>query len=276
MRNTKSIAKKVPTKKTRKPVISDKFYSTVWLSDYESWDMKSETGDPSTCVSSRVTTPYSSRPTTPFDSKGSSPLSSPPSSPFIARETYKGDDVFSSVSPSKTDVTHDAIQTPKPVKLKRTLSLPESELSQIEANDLQQRFTTLQLEQENRELKQLTDDLQDALENLEKRVHSVSESEQHQDRKTSDGRTPPYDSDDVFADNTVLPQRTVSEPSSPSSLSSHDTFVHSPKLSKPNSLDLSGNGARKRKHNENQKNLSTVKTRKTAKHKEDSICCITS
>jgi hypothetical protein len=275
MKNAKSIAKRVPTKKTRKPVNSDKFYSTVWLSDYESWDMKSETGDPSTCVSSRMTTPYSSRPTTPFDSKGSSPLSSPPSSPFVARETYNGDDVFSSSNPSENDRAHDSIQKPKPVKLKRTLSLPESELSQIEADDLQQRFTTLQLEQENRELKQLTDDLQGALENLEKRVHSVSESEQHQDEKTSDGRTPPYSSNDVFADNRILPQRAMSEPSSPSSLSSHDTFVHSPKLSKPNSLDLSGNGARKRKHTENKRNLSPAKTRKTAKHK-DSICCITS
>jgi hypothetical protein len=275
MKNSKSVPKRIPTKKTRKPVNSDKFYSTVWLSDYESWDMKSETGDPSTCVSSRATTPYSSRPTTPFDSKGSSPISSPPSSPFVARETYKGDDVFDSANPSETNRPHDAIQKPKPVKLKRTLSLPESELSQIEANDLQQRFTTLQLEQENQELKQLTDDLQDALENLEKRVHSVSESDQHQGGKTSDGRTPPYSSDDVFANDRVLPQRAMSEPSSPSSLSSHDTFVQSPKLSKPNSLDLSGNGARKRKHTE-KLNSSSVKTRKTAKHKEDSICCITS
>ena len=276
MKNSKSLTKRIPTKKTRKPVNSDKFYSTVWLSDYESWDMRSETGDPSTCVSSRATTPYSSRPTTPFDSKGSSPLSSPPSSPFVARETYNGDDVFDTAKLSERDKTDPSIQKPQPVKLKRTLSLPESELSQIEANDLQQRFTTMQLEQENRELKQLTDDLQGALENLEKRVHSVSESELYQDGKMSDGRTPPYSSDDVFADNRVLPPRPASEPSSPSSLSSHDTFVQSPKLSKPNSLDLSGSGARKRKHNE-KLNSSTVKTRrKTVKQKEDSICCITS
>lgn len=263
----------MPRTKTLKPVNSDKFYSTVWLSDYESWDMKSETGDPSTGVSSRATTPYSSRPTTPFDSKGSSPLSSPPSSPFVARETYNDDDV--SGNPSETDRPQDPIQKSKPVKLKRTLSLPESELSQIEANDLQQRFTTLQLEQENRELKQLTDDLQGALENLEKRVHSVSESDQNFDGKTSDGRTPPYSSDDVFADERTLPQRATSEPSSPSSISSNDTFVHSPKLSKPNSLDLSGIGARKRKHTE-KLNSSAIKTRKSAKRKEESICCITS
>ena len=238
--------------------------------------MKSETGDQSTYVSSRATTPFSSRPTTPFDSKGSSPLSSPPSSPFVARTTYNDDKVFDSVNSSAKDRSHDDVQKPKAVKLKRTLSLPESELSQIEANDLQQRFTTLQLEQENRELKQLTDDLQDALENLEKRVHSVSESDNQLDGKTSDGRTPPYSSDDAFADNGVLPpQRPVSEPSSPSSISSHDTFVQSPKISKPNSLDLSGSGARKRKHNE-KLNSSAVKTRKTVKHKEESLCCITS
>lgn len=272
MKNTRSVAKRVPTKKKRKPVNSDKFYSTVWLSDYESWDMKSETGDPSTCVSSRATTPFSSRPTTPFDSRGTSPVSSPPSSPFVARKTYHGSN---SVEPSDRDSSHGAIPKPKVVKLKRTLSLPESELSQIEAHDLEQRFTTLQLEQENRELKQLTDDLQDALENLEKRVHSVSDLDQQQDAKTSDGCTPLCSSDDVFIDDKALLHHSMSEPSSPSSLSSQDTFVQSPKLSKPNSLDLSGSATRKRKHAD-KLNTSTVKTRKNVKHKQDSICCIMS
>lgn len=268
MKNRKATAKRNLAKTTRK-VDSDKFYSTVWLSDYESWDMKSETGEPSTGVSSHATTPYSSRPTTPIESKGSSPLSSPPPSPFVPRETFNVDEVFSSVEISQA---HDLTTKPTAVKLKRTLSLPESELSQIEANDLQQRFTTLQLEQENRELKQITDDLQDALENLEKRVHCVAE--QHDEGEINNDRSSLHSNDDIYTNDQVLPRHAGSEPSTPSSLSSNDTFLHCPKLSKPSTLNLRGNNTRKRKHNGKQNTLNG-KTEKT-KEKDDSLCCITS
>lgn len=236
--------------------------------------MKSEAGDPSTCQSSRATTPFSSRPTTPFDSRRSSPLSSPPSSPFVARETLNAKDEFDSGHHSDTDRPHDFIHKPKAVKLTRTLSLPESELSQIEANDLQQRFTTLQLEQENKELKQLTDELQGALENLEKRVHSAKESDESVEEKPREPRARAYSSDDAFGKERSLNERAASEPSSPSSISSNNTFVHSPRLSKPNSLDLSG-GARKRKHPVKPQAVNG-KSRKTSKDTHESICCITS
>lgn len=236
--------------------------------------MKSETGEPSTCQSSRATTPFSSRPTTPLDSRCSSPLSSPPSSPFVGREALNGNEELDSGHPSDADRSHEFARKPKPAKLTRTMSLPESELSQIEANDLQQRFTTLQLEQENKELKQLTDDLQDALGNLEKRVYAVNESEDRGEESPPKARARAHSSDDVVANGKSLIERPFSEPSSPSSLSSNDTFVQSPKLSKPNSLDLSG-GPRKRKHPVQEHPLN-VKSSKASKHKHDSICCITS
>ena len=236
--------------------------------------MKSETGDPSTCQSSRATTPFSSRPTTPLDSRRSSPLSSPPSSPFVSREFLNGKDEFDSGHPSDADRSHDFLHKPKAVKLKRALSLPESELSQIEANDLKQRFTTLQLEQENKELKQLTDDLQDALENLEKRVHSVKQSDESIEEIPREFRSRACSSDDAFVSEKSLNERAMSEPSSPSSITSNDTFVHSPKLLKPNSLDLTG-GPRKRKNSLKAHPLN-VNSGKTSKHERDTICCITS
>ena len=237
--------------------------------------MKSETGDASTCQSSRATTPFSSRPTTPLDSRRSSPLSSPPSSPFVGRESLNGNDEFDSGHPSDVERSHEFVRKSKPAKLTRTMSLPESELSQIEANDLQQRFTTLQLEQENQELKQLTDDLQDALGNLEKRVYAAKESDEGGEKKPRNAtRSRTQSNDDVDANEKSFNERAFSEPSSPSSLSSNDTFVQSIKVSKPNSLDLSG-GPRKRKHLVQEHPLN-VKSSKASKHKHDSICCITS
>ena len=51
--------------------------------------------------------------------------------------------------------------------LHRTLSLPEFEFSTLKASDLQERFSQLQLEQENKELRLLVDQLQNALETIE-------------------------------------------------------------------------------------------------------------
>jgi len=53
------------------------------------------------------------------------------------------------------------------IYLHRTLSLPELDFSTLRPTDLQERFSQLQLEQENNELRLLVDQLQNALETIE-------------------------------------------------------------------------------------------------------------
>lgn len=119
-------------------------------------------------LSSHATTPYSSRPTSPLSSQASSPFSSRPNTPSLFS---KFEDEDSGLH-SEIDKSYDeAIGLRK--KLHRTLSLPDAELNQLCAKDLQDRFTTLQLEQENRELKKLTVELQAALEKLEERINCL-------------------------------------------------------------------------------------------------------
>ena len=157
------------------PSSSDKFYSTVWLSDYESEpDKKIEliASRGTTPCSSHMNTPFSSRPTSPFSSQVSSPFSSRPNTPSVFS---KFEDEDSGLH-SENDKSYEDFVGPRK-KLHRTLSLPDAELSQLRAEDLQERFTTLQLEQENRELKKLTSELQEALEKLEERVNSLQNVE---------------------------------------------------------------------------------------------------
>ncbi len=155
------------------PSTSNKFYSTVWLSDYESErepDRKLELigSRGTTPFSSHVTTPYSSRPTSPLGSQASSPFSSRPTTPSLFS---KFEDEDSGLH-SEIDKSYEEMIGPRK-KLHRTLSLPDAELSQLHAQDLQDRFTALQLEQENRELKKLTVELQMALEKLVDRVNCL-------------------------------------------------------------------------------------------------------
>ena len=143
----------------------------MWLSDYESEpDKKLDSiGDNgTTSCSSHVTTPYSSQPPSPLSSQPSSPCNSQPTTPLV---TSKFDDEDSGLH-SENDKSYEDLIGPRK-KLHRTLSLPDSELNHLRAEDLQERFTTLQLEQENRELKKLTSELQEALEKLEERVNSL-------------------------------------------------------------------------------------------------------
>jgi len=55
--------------------------------------------------------------------------------------------------------------------LRRTLSLPDLDISTLRPSDLQDRFSQLQLEQENSELRLLVDQLQNALETIEKSMN---------------------------------------------------------------------------------------------------------
>ena len=142
---------------------SNKFYATVWLSDYESEPDKSYS------LSSHATTPYNSQPTSPWSSRPSSPSSSRPNTPL---NFYDSDSGF----PSDIERSFDSLNRPRK-KLYRTMSLPDSELASIQAADLHERFASLQLEQENRDLKKLTVDLQDALEKLEERVNQLQSIE---------------------------------------------------------------------------------------------------
>lgn len=119
---------------------------------------------------SRLTTPYSSRPVSPYSSRVSSPTSSRPVTPSTFY-TFEDED---SGLPSETDKSYEDIAKPKK-KLHRTLSLPDSELNHLSSEELHDRFTTLQLEQENRSLKKLTEELQFALEKLEERVNEMHE-----------------------------------------------------------------------------------------------------
>lgn len=161
-------------KPTASPSTSNKFYSTVWLSDYESEpDKRVELiGSKGTPYSSHATTPFSSRPTSPFSSQASSPFSSRPNTPSLFS---KFEDEDSGLH-SEIDKSYEEVVGPRK-KLHRTLSLPDAELNQLCAEDLQDRFTALQLEQENRELKKLTVELQGALEKLEERVNCLQIAE---------------------------------------------------------------------------------------------------
>lgn len=150
----------------------------MWLSDYEyEPDRNNETefSGYSQCTSpssSHVTTPFSSEHTTPFSSRPSTPSYSCSTTPSIS---FHNDDNDSGL-PSETDKSFEDIARPRK-KLQRTLSLPDSDLNQIQPQDLEERFATLQLEQENRELKKLTQDLQSALEKLEERVNEMQKFE---------------------------------------------------------------------------------------------------
>jgi len=55
--------------------------------------------------------------------------------------------------------------------LRRTLSLPELDFNELRPSDLQDRFSQLQLEQENTELRLLVDQLQNALETIEQSMN---------------------------------------------------------------------------------------------------------
>lgn len=183
MHSWSSDVKKVIRKRKPKTSPSNKFYSTVWLSDYESeFDKKSEAdffredslasfSHRTTPHDSHVTSPYSSQPVSPYSSRVSSPTSSRPVTPSTLY-TFEDED---SGLPSETDKSYEDIARHKKNKIHRTLSLPDSELNQMSSEDLHDRFTTLQLEQENRSLKKLTADLQFALEKLEERVNEMQE-----------------------------------------------------------------------------------------------------
>lgn len=151
----------------------------MWLSDYESEpDKKLEliASRGTTPTSSQMNTPYSSRPSSPFGSQFSSPINSRSNTPLLFS---KFEDEDSGLH-SENDKSYEEVIGPKK-KLHRTLSLPDAELSQLRAEDLQERFTTLQLEQENRELKKLTTELQEALEKLEERVNCLQSAENDND-----------------------------------------------------------------------------------------------
>ena len=137
-------------------------YSTVWLSDYES--VKSDADSLNQSVISSLNQSHStlafnsiSETTTPFETPGSSRPITP--SRFLPIQDHTG----------KYSIEDDrlSVNSTGRKKLQRTLSLPESEFATLDAQDLQERFARLQLEQENKELKKLTNDLQDALEKLE-------------------------------------------------------------------------------------------------------------
>ena len=138
-------------------------------------------------------------------------------------------------------------------KLHRTLSLPDSELNQIEAFDLQERFTTLQLEQENRDLKQLTQDLQSALEKLEERVNEMQRFE-----CDSLDEPPPYVS--------PIPPRTFEEFSSPLSKD------RAPKIELHQELVPKKNKTSKK--SANYKNQKNGKTKSKKRVGEDASCCM--
>ena len=130
----------------------DNYYNTVWLSDFESIkSFGSRSGVSSTNQSQHL-----------FDENESRLSHSTPRSVVrtFAR-TYS--------HPSSASSFISSSSQPK-TRMHRTLSLPESELANLNAEDLQERFSRLQVEQENRELRQLVRDLQEALEKLE---HSV-------------------------------------------------------------------------------------------------------
>ena len=126
----------------------DNYYNTVWLSDFESIkSFGSRSGVSSANQSQHL-----------FDENENRLSHSTPRS--VAR-TYS--------HPSSASSFISSCSQPK-TRMHRTLSLPESELANLNAEDLQERFSRLQVEQENRELRHLVRDLQETLEKLE---HSV-------------------------------------------------------------------------------------------------------
>ena len=125
-------------------------YNTVWLSDFES-SVKS----------------FGSR--SGFSSLNQSQISFGENNGKIIHSTPKNDLSKTSKCLSEDDSCPNSRASSK-MRLHRTLSLPESELPHINGEDLQERFTRLQLEQENRELRLLTRQLQEALEKLEARL----------------------------------------------------------------------------------------------------------
>ena len=137
-------------------------YNTVWLSDYESCKSDADSlcrSGLSSLNQSQSTMPTCfSEATTPFGTPGSSRPITP--SHFVGIQ----DPNLSAFSPDDDRIS---VSSWNKRKLPRTLSLPESEFATLDATDLQERFTRLQLEQENKELKKLTEDLQEALEKLE-------------------------------------------------------------------------------------------------------------
>ena len=134
-------------------------YSTVWLSDYESVKSDADSLNQSVISSlnqSRSTLAFSET-ITPFETPGSSRPITP--SRFLPIQDHS---LNYSIEDDRVSLSSIGRK-----KLQRTLSLPESEFATLDANDLHERFARLQLEQENKELKKLTHDLQDALEKLE-------------------------------------------------------------------------------------------------------------
>lgn len=134
-------------------------YSTVWLSDYESVKSEADSLNQSVVSSlnqSRSTLAFSEM-ATPLETPGSSRPITP--SRFVPIQNHS---LNYSIEDDRVSLNSTGRK-----KLQRTLSLPESEFATLDANDLQERFARLQLEQENKELKKLTNDLQDALEKLE-------------------------------------------------------------------------------------------------------------
>lgn len=125
-------------------------YNTVWLSDFES-SMKS----------------FGSR--SGFSSLNQSQISFSENSGKIVHSTPKSNLSKASKCLSEDESCSNSRVSSK-MRLHRTLSLPESDLPHINGEDLQERFTRLQLEQENRELRFLTRQLQEALEKLEERL----------------------------------------------------------------------------------------------------------
>lgn len=119
-------------------------YNTVWLSDYES--VKS----------------YGSQ--SGFSSLNHSKIESFVDNIYHSSPKMFADDVFQqsgwcSACSRRTSSAKNYFH--------RTLSLPEFELNNLKAIDLQDRFSQLQLEQENKELRLLVDQLQNALESIE-------------------------------------------------------------------------------------------------------------
>ena len=154
-------------------------YSTVWLSDYESVKSDADSLNQSLVSSlnqSRSTLAFSET-TTPFETPGSSRPITP--SRFLPIQDHS---LNYSIEDDRVSLNSLGRK-----KLQRTLSLPESEFATLDANDLQERFARLQLEQENKELKKLTHDLQDALEKLEEQfVGYLERPESDQVFKESD------------------------------------------------------------------------------------------
>ncbi len=137
-------------------------YNTVWLSDYESCKSEPDSLNQSVVSSlnrsrSTVACTSISENITPFGTPGSSRPITP------SRFTPIRDQMNNSL----LEDDRVSVNSLGRKKLYRTLSLPESEFATLDARDLQERFARLQLEQENKELKKLTNDLQDALEKLE-------------------------------------------------------------------------------------------------------------